>query len=85
MPTFDYKCGGCGHTFELLILPKKSPEPACPKCESQDLEQLLSAPAISSEGTKAMSRKSGRARDRERRDDHARFAHEYYHKHHDMP
>jgi putative FmdB family regulatory protein len=48
MPIFDYRCRQCANEFELLVL-KHSPVPACPKCESQDIEQLLSGFAVSSE------------------------------------
>lgn len=70
MPIYEYQCRKCGNEFELLIL-KGSPEPACPACKSQDIEQLLSGFAVSSEGIsqarlKAARRKhaaSGRVKD----------------------
>ena len=51
MPIYEYRCRRCAGEFELLIL-KTSPEPACPSCQSQDIEQLLSAFAVDSEGTR---------------------------------
>lgn len=51
MPIFDYQCRGCGREFELLVL--KGGVAACPACQSQDLEQLLSGFAVS---TEAMTR-----------------------------
>jgi putative FmdB family regulatory protein len=54
MPIFDYRCIRCSHEFELLVL-RTSPVPACPSCDSQDLEQLLSGFAVSSEGTRQTS------------------------------
>src|ERR1700676_5047043 len=47
MPIFDYECRGCGNQFELLVL--KATVAACPSCQSQDLKQLISAFAVSSE------------------------------------
>lgn len=47
MPIYEYQCKACGELFELLIL--KGTVAACPACESQDLEQLLSGFAVSSE------------------------------------
>jgi putative FmdB family regulatory protein len=49
MPIYEYRCHKCANEFELLIL-KTSPAPACPACESQEIEQLISAFAVDSEG-----------------------------------
>ena len=49
MPIYEYQCHQCGNEFELLIL-KGSPEPACPSCQSKEIEQMLSGFAVSSEG-----------------------------------
>jgi putative FmdB family regulatory protein len=49
MPIYEYRCGQCANEFELLVL-RTSPVPACPACASQQLEQLLSGFAVSSEG-----------------------------------
>ena len=48
MPIFDFKCRGCGHEFEGLVLPARMP-PACPACKGADLERLISNFAVSSE------------------------------------
>ena len=49
MPIYEYQCRKCANEFELLIL-KGSPAPACPTCQSADVEQLLSGFAVSSAG-----------------------------------
>ena len=49
MPIYEYRCRGCGHEFETLVLPA-TPQPTCPECTSADLEKLLSAAALSTEG-----------------------------------
>ena len=49
MPLYEYKCSGCGHQFELLIL-KASQTVACPSCAGESLERMLSMFAVSSEG-----------------------------------
>jgi putative FmdB family regulatory protein len=47
MPIYDYECRGCGNQFELLVL--KGTVAACPSCQGQELKQLISAFAVSSE------------------------------------
>ena len=47
MPIFDYKCRGCGHEFELIVL--RTTVVACPACEGRELEQLVSGFAVSTE------------------------------------
>jgi putative FmdB family regulatory protein len=54
MPIYEYRCTRCENEFELLIL-RPSAVPACPSCESQDVEKLLSGFAVSSEGTRQAS------------------------------
>ncbi len=45
MPIFEYECRACGREFERLVRPGDTP--ACPACESQDLEKLLSLSSVS--------------------------------------
>ena len=40
MPTYEYECRKCGHQFEALVIGSRTP--ACPKCQSQDLEKRIS-------------------------------------------
>ena len=54
MPLYDYECHDCGERFELLIL-RNSPTAACPSCQSQNLEQLISLFAVDSESTRQAS------------------------------
>jgi putative FmdB family regulatory protein len=67
MPIYDYACRGCGQKFELLVL--KATVEACPSCQSQDLERLLSTGfAVSSDATRqshlqAARRKNAASRD----------------------
>jgi len=48
MPIYEYQCRQCASEFEMLVL-RTSEAPACPECHSQDLEQLLSGFAVSSD------------------------------------
>lgn len=46
MPTYEYRCAKCGTEFErtmLLSEHEKGEKPACPKCQSRDVEQLVAA------------------------------------------
>jgi putative FmdB family regulatory protein len=61
MPIFEYRCQGCGHEFELLVL--KGTTPACPKCQVESLERQLSVPAVKSESTHALAMKAAKKRD----------------------
>ena len=61
MPLFDYKCNACGHTFEALVL--KGKEPVCASCGGDQLERLLSLPAVRSSSTTDLAMRSARKRD----------------------
>ena len=47
MPLYEYQCRACGHIFEMLV--RRSEEPACDACHSQEIERLLSSFGVSSE------------------------------------
>jgi putative FmdB family regulatory protein len=46
MPIFEYKCGGCGHTMEVLQKSSKAASPACEKCGGKDVQKLFSGFAV---------------------------------------
>lgn len=48
MPIFEYRCSGCGHRFELLV--NASTTPACPVCQGERLEKLISGFAVGATG-----------------------------------
>jgi putative FmdB family regulatory protein len=48
MPLFDFRCRGCGRTFEALIRPQDTTAPRCPACNGDDLEKQLPIPAMTS-------------------------------------
>ena len=41
MPTYDYECDGCGHTFELYQSISADPEKTCPSCKKKKLRRLI--------------------------------------------
>jgi len=45
MPIYEYHCGSCGHTFEVLQKFSDEPIKECPRCSSA-VQRLLSAPAL---------------------------------------
>ena len=59
MPLYEFKCQGCGHQFEALILPQ-SPATVCPACSSGSLERLVSSFAVNSESGRDASTASAR-------------------------
>ena len=81
MPIFEYHCKGCEHDFELLVLKGTAIE--CPKCQSADLERLLSIPAVKSEGTHALAMKAAKKRDTKQASEMNRAQREYELHHND--
>jgi putative FmdB family regulatory protein len=43
MPIYEYQCKACCHCFEELVLSSDEKLPACPECQCQDVEKLMSA------------------------------------------
>jgi len=44
MSTYEYRCKKCGHVFEVamtLTEHEEHPQTPCPKCQSQEVEQLV--------------------------------------------
>jgi len=62
MPIYEYTCRKCKNAFEQLV--RKGDIPACPKCKSEDLEKLLSLPAVKSETTHGLAMRAAKKRDK---------------------
>jgi putative FmdB family regulatory protein len=45
MPTYDYACGACDHTWELFQSIKAEPEKKCPACGKKKAKRLIGAGA----------------------------------------
>lgn len=41
MPTYDYECDACGHTFELFQSISEPVKKKCPKCGKSKLRRLF--------------------------------------------
>ncbi len=41
MPTYDYRCDGCGHEFELFQQMSAPVKKKCPECEKLKLKRLI--------------------------------------------
>jgi putative FmdB family regulatory protein len=56
MPIYEYRCRGCEHNFEQIVLAKHE-QVSCPKCRSGAVEKQLSV--FSSPPTQSEQRVSG--------------------------
>ncbi|MDR1519540.1 MAG: zinc ribbon domain-containing protein [Planctomycetota bacterium] len=45
MPTYEYECGNCGHSFEEFQYMSDKPLRKCPKCAKLNLVRLIGAGA----------------------------------------
>lgn len=43
MPIYEYHCKACDHDFEDLVLGFDDPAPQCPKCNTEEVQKLMSA------------------------------------------
>lgn len=41
MPTYDYKCKSCGHTWELFQSITAKPVKKCPECGKQQAQRVI--------------------------------------------
>ncbi len=58
MPIFEFKCKKCGEVFESFIM-KGAENINCPKCNSSEVEKLISAPNISGSSDSAHGHSCG--------------------------
>jgi putative FmdB family regulatory protein len=50
MPTYGYRCGSCGHQFEIVQRISEEPLTACPNCQGK-LSKVLYPVGISFKGS----------------------------------
>lgn len=54
MASYDLKCGGCGHEFEVFVQGfLKEHHRVCPDCQGTDVEQLFTGFMMGSVGASA--------------------------------
>jgi putative FmdB family regulatory protein len=41
MPTYEYQCDGCGHTFDILQTMSAPKLTKCPECKKNKLHRLI--------------------------------------------
>lgn len=54
---YEYECRACGHQFEQLVrlsIESANELLACPSCQSQNLQRLVSLFAVNSAGTRQL-------------------------------
>lgn len=51
MPTYDFRCGECGHKFTVLVSISEKDKVACPACGSGKIEQLFTGCAVRTGGS----------------------------------
>jgi putative FmdB family regulatory protein len=50
MPTYEYRCRDCGHTFDIVQKMSDDPLTHCPECGGE-LRKVFTPPAISFKGS----------------------------------
>jgi putative FmdB family regulatory protein len=60
VPIYEFKCRACEHVFDELV--KLGQTPDCPSCGGNDLERLVSLPAVSTESSRRRSLSKARER-----------------------
>ena len=58
MPIFEYRCRSCGAKFEKIV-PSEAAQVTCKRCESPQVEKLLSVFAVVGNSRSAMPSEEG--------------------------
>lgn len=84
MPLYEYRCTGCCHEFERLVM-NTAQTIACPSCAGESVERLLSMFAVSSEASRqastAAAYKSNNKLNAKQEPDKSRIQIEHKHQH----
>lgn len=76
MPIYEFKCRRCGREFEELV--RLGETASCPSCHGNELERLVSLPAVSTDKSRRRSFAKARekAKDVHREKKHAQAEYE---------
>jgi putative FmdB family regulatory protein len=80
MPIFEYQCLECDHRFEHLQRTGDT-RVACPICEAENVERLVSLCSVSSEVSRAANLTAAHQRAAQRRGEKQRGEHKHHHDH----
>jgi putative FmdB family regulatory protein len=80
MPIFEYECRECDHRFEHLQRTADALV-ACPVCETENVQRLVSLCAVSSEASRAANLTAAHQRAAKRRDETHQSEHRHHHDH----
>ena len=61
MPTYEYRCRDCGHSFDIVQKMSDEPLTHCPECGG-DLRKVFAPPAISFKGSGFYATDHGKAK-----------------------
>jgi putative FmdB family regulatory protein len=81
MPIFEFRCRDCSNQFESLV--RGTTLAPCPSCQSENVEKLLSAFAVSGDGTRDKALRAAKARDRKQSVENFHRDREIITEHHD--
>ena len=82
MPIYEYACRDCGTQFEYLVL-RNTPPAECPSCKKQNLEQLVTMFAASTDSTKAANHSVAARKAQAGYQERQRADHQHLHDHFD--
>jgi putative FmdB family regulatory protein len=51
VPLYEYQCKACNHRFEKIQKFSDPPVKECPECGKEEVEQVISAPAVQFKGS----------------------------------
>lgn len=60
MPTYEYKCNGCGHTFDRILKISERATPCkekCPQCNKKKVQQAINSVGIATHACIGTKRK----------------------------